>query len=180
MKPAGAVAQQNASGTAREDEAFVVGGALHGYVVDQGEIAEASTWDISLTDWRKLREQTLLDKSKLLSTKATAVSSTIGSPGHDYGIHALRMSNFDSLVTAYDGEIGKPGAFAGDRKAMTARAPALARQLRSKMRSMDRLVPQFRTTAEGSAFVDGWFASGSIDDLGHGPAAPTPPTPPTP
>lgn len=106
----GSTAQQNVAQTSLVSAAATLGNALNQYYSDQGQIANADNWNMSASDWRRLREQALLSKATTLHDELAPLTSGSPAPGTDYGITTASVTAFSALVNNFADEIGKPGA----------------------------------------------------------------------
>ena len=177
---------QNLAETALEDAASPLGRALRLCHLASGQMDQAAVWDLSLTKWRQLQEQALLTKARALH--AAIIPLTIGTTpvGKPYGLTAAKAVALLDLLEDYEAVISQPIAARAGRKAKTSDLRPRVRAVDGLLGGMDDLVVQFRGTAAGNLFVEGYFnarriggtASGGEDET---PAGPTPtPTPPPP
>jgi hypothetical protein len=171
--------QQNREERELEDHAFPLSNALYDVLLDAGREAEAAEWRMTETDWRKLREQLLLDKAQRLLDQLAAALAATPTVADDYGISTARIAALTQEWQDYAEVIGEPGARKATRAGLTGSLRARMRVLDGLAEKMDRLIVSFRGTPEGKAMVAGYFAARRVDDLGHGPHTP-PPGPPTP
>lgn len=166
----GSADQQNIHEKALEDAAHPLANALREYYLDNARADEAAEWDLSLSDWRRMREQALLGKAQRLHDQIRAVGAGEGGP---YGMSDAARTNLDEMIGDYAEAIGKPTEKRARKAADTASLRPAWRGVREILEAMDNLVVQFP-----ASFSQGWFAARRIDDRGvTGKAAETPPLP---
>ena len=171
----GATQQQNLAETALEDAAHPLARALRLLLLTQGNQTDAEAWNLTLTDWRKLQEQALLNRAKAL---ATALDTAVPA-GVPYGITADKVAALNDLIEDYEGVIGAPVAARAGRKAKTAEMRPRFRTVDGILEGMDDLILQFRGSEAGDLFVASYFNARRIG--GNGSATPpAPPAPPAP
>lgn len=159
----GVTDQQNAAETALENTAAPLGRALRLLFLAQNNLAAAAPWDLTLTDWRKLQEQVLLDRARALH--AALLPHTTGTPpaGADYGMDAEAAELLADKIDEYAGVIDAPGAAVSAKKAKTGSLRARFQVPDGFLAGMDDLAPQFGRNADGTVneagqlFVDGYF-----------------------
>lgn len=174
--------EQNREEKELEDLAFPLSNALYDCYLDAGREADAAEWEMTATDWRKLNEQSLLDKSKRLIDQLTAMLAATPSVAADYNISGERITDLDKEWRDYAEVIGAPGARRAGRAALTGSMRARMRVIDGLAAKLDRHVVGFRGTPAGNLFVDGYFIARRVDDLGgsggESPPADGGPTPP--
>lgn len=162
-----------------EDICYTLARALYRCCHEAGNDTDAAPWKLYPSDWRKLRDEQLLQKARVL---ATALATTIQAnpvTAAQYGIDTLSQSRLLQEAADYEALIGAPDAAIHARSTITTRLPADVRLLLNSLESLDDFIIQFRGTPAGNDFVAEWFLARSILDRGHGPGDP-PPTPPPP
>ena len=143
---------------------------------------QAAVWDLSLTNWRQLQEQSLLTKARALHAAIVPLTSGTTPPGKPYGLTAAKAAALLDLIEDYEAVISQPIAARAGRKAKTSDLRPRVRAVDGLLAGMDDLVVQFRGTPAGNLFVEGYFnarriggaASGGEDENPAGPI-PTPP-----
>ncbi|MGL4399813.1 MAG: hypothetical protein ACRCXD_08080 [Luteolibacter sp.] len=162
-----------------EDEAHKLGRALVNYCKDTDDLATAAKYDFQISGWRRLRDEVLLNKARLLATDAAlfATGSTATAAG-GYGITPAAIAKLTKEAVDYEKVITAPVNAIGERSTFTAELLPKSREIAELFDQLDDLAIQFRGTPEGDAFVATWLASGQIIDRGRGPGAEgTPPEP---
>ena len=146
-------------------------------------MAKAQHWRLTKSQWQKMPEPDLLNRSKTLRTELEALTSGSPAPGAAFGITTASVTAFSALVDNYDQQIGGPGDARADRKAMTGQLRDRYRDLRQMLQDIDGMIEGLRRqSADHNLFVDGYFNARRIG--GHPSEEeeepPTPPAPPTP
>jgi hypothetical protein len=179
----GVTAMQNLAETALEDAAFPLARALRLCYLATQQPDQAAMWDLSLTKWRQMQEQALLNKAKALHAAIVPLTAGATPPGKPYGLTASKTAALADLIGDYDEVIGKPVAARAGRKAKTADMRPRTRRVDGILSGMDDLIVQFRGTAAGDLFVEGYFNARRIggrapgEEAGGGPAPTQPPAP---
>lgn len=180
----GVTAGQNLAELALEDAATPLGRALRLCFLASGRLDQAALWDLSLTKWRQLQEQELLNKAKALHAAILPLTTGSPPPGKPYGLSAAKAQALKDLIDDYDAVIGQPGAARGSRKAKTSDLRPRTRVVDGVLDGMDDLIVQFGTTEAGRLFVQGYFNARRIGGQSSGGAGPAPggttPPPPNP
>jgi len=178
----GVTAGQNLAETALEDAASPLGRALRLCYLAAGQPDQAAIWDLSLTKWRQIQEQELLNKAKALHAAILPLTAGANPPGKPYGLTAAKAQALKDLIDDYDAVIGSPGAARSVRKAKTADLRPRTRVVDGYLAGMDDLIPQFGSSDAAKLFVQGYFNARRIGGQGSGgtdtpPGGPTPPPP---
>ena len=103
-----------------EDAAHELGQALAIYHRDRGEESEAGEVDLTITQWRQLRHQQLLQKSQLVVDRATAASS--GATAVDAAKYGITPATVQALVKErgdFEAIVNAPATAIAVRKALT-------------------------------------------------------------
>ena len=139
------------------------------------------------------RDQVPANAAGVVVEKARAILAgpAPAAPAHgpaDYGITAPAANALEELLADYNAVLTGPTGARKARKGQREQLPDRFAEVDAELESCDRLVVQLRgksndlpaVRAGKDAFVDGWFASRRIDDLGNGRSAngTPPPTPP--
>lgn len=164
-----------------EDICHALGGALVTCCLDADDAAGAAPFDLPLSAWRALRDETLLQRAEDL---ADAIASTIAADAVTagaYGLDTMSYSTLQSEISDYRAQIVAPDSAIDERSATGRALAAKVKDLLAAFLPIDRLIVQYKRTPAGEAFVAAYFATRNIIDRGHGPSpdSPTPP-PPTP
>ncbi len=162
-----------------EDSAHALGRAVVVCCRDAGDEAGAAPFDLTISGWRKMRDETLRGRARELETKATALAATPDAA--DYGITPAAVAALKQEADDYAALIAAPDVAISERKTLTGSVRPAYAAFEAKLQEMDDLVLAFRSTAAGAHFVAAYFAARSINDRGVGPGTPAPaPTPPAP
>lgn len=180
---AGHAAEKRREEKELEDAAHRFGRALVTYCKDTGDLATAGKYDFPISGWRRIRDEVLLEKARLLAADAGLVSTgTAATAAAKYGISSASIARLLKETEDYEKVITAPVNAIGERSTLTAGLLPKSREIAELFDQMDDLALQFRGTPAGDAFVATWLASGQIIDRGHGPgtgntltSSPTPP-----
>jgi hypothetical protein len=159
-----------------EDEAHKLGSALVSCCQDSDDLATAAKYDFPISGWRRLRDEELLNKARLLATDAGRIAS--GPDAAAYGITPAAVAKLNKEADDYERVITAPAGAIGERSTFTADLLPKTREISTLFDQMDALAIQFRGTPAGDAFVATWLASGQIIDRGHSHGTDNIPTPP--
>ena len=148
---------------------------------DQGDEENAAKVDLTLSGWRGLRDQQLLEKSRLVHQLGEAVT---GGPDAEaaaaYGITTEALAKLKKETDDYDAVITAPQQAIAERTARTQQLRQRFNAVESQFQVFDRPIELFRATPEGRDMIAAWQASRVIRDLGHGPSSQAPEESPTP
>lgn len=176
--------QQNLAETALEDAAHPLARAVRLYYREMDNHLEASGWDLALTDWRRMRENALLEKAKALRTVALSLTTGTPPPGAPFGITADAVNSLGDVIDDYQVIIGGPGAARAGRKAKTAALRPRYRVVDGLLEDIDDLIIALKNKSDAHRlFVESYFNARRIgghtppDEEENPPASPTPPTP---
>ena len=144
-----------------------------------GDEASAATFDRSLTSWRRMRDETLLQTARALETKAGAISLTPA--GTQYGITAERVAGLKKEADDYEALIVAPDEAISRRVASGKKVHGAYTALDDKLDEIGDLLLALRRTAAGAELVAAYEMARSINDRGRRPGEdPETPTPPAP
>ena len=137
------------------------------------------------------RDQVPANAAGVVVEKARAILAGPApvAPAHgpaDYGITAAATDALEELLADYNAVLTSPSGARKARKGQREQLPDRFAEVDAELESCDRLVVQSReksndlpaVRAATDAFVDGWFASRRIDDLGTGRSSTGTTTPP--
>lgn len=163
-----------------EDAAHELGRLVVRCCRSEGDEAGAASFDLTITGWRKMRDEVLLQTARSLETKATACAATPA--GVEYGITALKVAALKKEADDYAALIVAPDTAISGRAATTRQLRPAFNAFEDRLEEIDDLVLPLRTTAAGALFVSKYEQARSINDRGHGPGEdePEPPEPPSP
>ncbi len=177
----GATEQKQIEEAELEQEAYVFGGVLAIWLRDQGDEENAAKVDMTISGWRGLRDQQLLEKARLVHQLGEGVTTGPNAEAAAaYGITPEALANLKKETDDYDTVITAPQQAIAERKARTRQLRERFNAVESQFQVLDRLIELFRATPEGRDMIAAWQASRVIRDLGHGPASPPPEESPTP
>ncbi len=153
-----------------EDEAHKLGRALVNYCKDTDNLSTAAKYDFQISGWRRLRDEVLLNKARLLAADAAILTTgSTATAAAGYGITPAAIAKLTKEADDYEAIITAPVNAIGERSTLTAGLLPKSREIAELFDQMDDLAIQFRSTLEGDAFVSTWLASGQIIDRGRGP-----------
>lgn len=177
----GPTAEKDREETELEDAAGVLASALVLYHNDHQQESEAGEVDLTMSDWRKLRDQQLLAKSQLVIDRATALATgATAAEAAKYGITPAAVQSVVKERKDYDGIVNAPDVAIAIRKALTKGFRRACNATEVKFAEIDRLMPQLRTTDAGKALAAVWKAARIVKDSGSSGGGDTPPAPPAP
>jgi len=148
------------------------------YFRDHNDETNAAQVERSLSAWRRLRDQTLLDQARICRDLAQTV---VSGPAAAYGITAAVVGVLTAKIGGYAAAVTAPQQSIAARKSLTAQMRDKFNAVEARFEALDCLIPQFNTTEAGRQLIAAYETSRIIRDLGVGPS-PTPPqpTPPSP
>lgn len=143
-----------------------------------GDETGAATFDLPVSGWRRMRDETLLQTARLLEAKAALCAAS--PDGAAYGITTARVAALKKEADDYEALIVAPDAAISARAAVTRTLRAAFQAFEARLEEVDDLMLPLRATAAGALMVAKYEQARSIVDRGHGPAEDDPPPPPTP
>ena len=149
-----------------EDLAHEVGQALASYYEDQGHADLAAAVDFSISDWRKLAEDSLVGRAQVVEQSLTNALATSAAALVDYDLDAADLTALSEAIADYNKIIKSPQAAISNRKALTGVLRPRFRELSTLLSGMDKLVLRFRKTPAGRQFADAYLAARIVRDLG--------------
>jgi len=163
-----------------EDEAFKIARAVVNYAQDNNNEALAAKYDMPASGWRRMRDEALLQRARLLIADAGELASDAATTvaAGQFGITTAAVSDLEAEADDYAAIIAVPQDNIGDRSALTASLREKVRQVTRLFDQVADLIVQFGGTPEGDAFIAAYRASSQIIDRGHGPSPEPPPAPP--
>ena len=178
---AGATEQKQIEEAELEQEAYVFGGVLAIWLRDQGDEENAAKVDMTISGWRGLRDQQLLEKARLVHQLGEGVTTGADAEAAAaYGITPEALASLKKETDDYDAAITAPQQAIAERKARTRQLRERFNAVESQFQVLDRLIELFRATPTGRDMIAAWQASRVIRDLGHGPSSQPPEESPTP
>ena len=173
----------DAANKAREEKelegaCYKVARAVVSCCQDLGDEATAAKYDMPLSGWRRMRDEALLLRARLLETDATTLATGPNAvTAALYGVTPAAVALLASEGDDYDELVVAPQAAIGGRSALTGSLPTKSREAAALFAQLEDFLPQFGSTAEGFAFVAAYLESTMIIERGRGPA-PEPSIPP--
>ena len=171
----GAALDKDREETDVENLAHQIGRLLVQYFRDQEDETNAATCELSLSQWRGLRDVALIQKAREIHQLAVTAAAA---GGPDYGITSTLASLLDGEIGEYEIVITKPQTSIAQRKALTLGLRAEFKKVEAKFESIDDLILAYNTTEAGRSLIAAYKAARIIRDAGHGPTPP--PVPPLP
>ena len=159
-----------------------MGRALVTWFRDQGDETNAAKLDLSESAWRRLRDEQLLEKGRLVRDLGQGVvGGAKAAQAAEYGITAASVGSVDKEVEEYGKVVSAPQASIADRKSLTGQMRTKFNAVEAKFVALDDLILQFNATAAGRALIAAYQVARIVRDLGVGPKPqPQPPAPPPP
>ena len=174
----GAAVDKDKEETDVENVAHTLGRLLVQWFRDQGDETNAAKCDLSLSQWQKLRDTTLILKAREIRDLGLPIAATPA--GFAYGITSGLVQQLTDEVNEYEEFLTKPQTSIAQRKARTLGLRAEFKKLEAKFASLDDLILAFNSTAPGRSLIAAYKESRIVRDAGHGPKKPAPVTPPAP
>ncbi len=157
-----------------EDLSHEIGQTLADYYYDAEQDQNAHVVEFSATAWRRLRDEQLLNRSRILATKLSQALAADASTLANYGLDAADVTALNDAIEDYANAIATPAQAIATRKALTASLRGKYNVISDLLGSMDKLVLRFRNTAPGRSFAAQWQAARVIRDRSQAAKA-TPP-----
>ena len=145
---------------------------------DHDDETNAAKCDLRISDWRGLRDQTLIEKAREIRDLAIPVAAT--PEGFQYGITSSLVQDLTDQVNEYEEIVNLPALNIGQRKALTLGLRAEFNKVEAKFEALDDFILAFDTTPAGRTLIAGFRQARIIRDAGHGPGEPPAPPAPTP
>ena len=160
---------------------LALGNACGEWFGDQGSAGDQAQVTFTASGLTSARDQVPADAATVVIQKADAIlaapvpAAPALSPA-DYGITPGAVEALTELLADYRLVLTRPSGARKARKGKREQLPARFAEIDAVLGSCDNFVIQFRgketdlpdVRAAKNAFVDGWFASRRIDDLGGG------------
>lgn len=162
----GTAAQKEAAETALENAAHALGRMVVLYAHDHQNEVLAHKFDVPLGHWRKLRDEPLLERARLLAEEAAALIAQDPTGALDYSITPGALAPYQAKVDAFAATIVAPHQSIAHRSVLTASIPEQVRALSRLFENIEDILPQF-TTPAGLAFAAAYRSSAPIINRGH-------------
>ena len=169
----GHAADKEREETELEDLSHEIGQALADYYYDTEQDQNAHVVEFSASSWRRLRDEQLLNRSRILAGKLSQALAADAAKLGDYGLDSTDINALYASIEDYANAIATPSQAIATRKALTASLRGKYNVISDLLGSMDKLVLRFRNTAPGRSFAAQWQAARVIRDRSQ--AAKTPP-----
>ena len=163
------------------DATILLGNACGEWFGDQGSAGDQAQVTFTASGLTSARDQVPADAATVVIQKADAILAAPVPPAPalspaDYGITPGAVEALTELLADYRLVLTRPSGARKARKGKREQLPARFAEIDAVLGSCDNFVIQFRgketdlpdVRAAKNAFVDGWFASRRIDDLGGG------------
>lgn len=171
-----------------EDLAHRVGQLLAAFARDSAHEDLAAQVDFSLSNWRKLRNETLLDRARIVrnqlqQTLAAVIPppvpppSTVGPNPADYGLLPSLVTQLDKEIHDYELALTAPRQRISSKKALSEQLRPRFAEVEAAFSQLDTLIVGFNTTEPGRHLIAAYLAARTVVDAGHGPSTPPSPTP---
>ncbi|MES2707103.1 MAG: hypothetical protein V4726_10935 [Verrucomicrobiota bacterium] len=178
----GVAEEKDREETELEDAAFVLSQALGTWFTDQKHESDAGEVDLTISDWRQMRDQRLLAKSQRVIDLAKAVvAGPDGVAAAKYGVTTEAVTTLTKERADYDHIVNAPGVAQSLRRALTKGFRPAFNLVESKFKELDSLIIQFGRTEEGRSMIAAWKDARLKKGAGHtgsGPETAKPGVPP--
>jgi hypothetical protein len=171
----GHAADKEREETELEDLSHEIGQALADYYYDTEQEQNAHVVEFPASSWRRLRDEQLLNRSRILATKLSQALVADAATLVNYGLDAADNTALNAAIEDYANAIATPSQAIATRKALTASLRGKYNVISDLLGSMDKLVLRFRNTAPGRSFAAQWQAARVIRDRSQA-AKTTPPS----
>lgn len=166
----GNTAQKRKEEAELENAAYRLARAVVLYATDADDRALAGKYDLPVSSWRRLRDEALIQRARLLEADLEAiVAGADAATAAQYGIDAAAVTALKTEADDYQAQLVAPQQSISERKVLTETLPAQSRVVAAKFDEVGALVLQYETTPAGSAFVTAYKEAAQIIDRGHGP-----------
>lgn len=154
--------------TELEEAAYLVGSTLSIWFLDQQDEENAAKVNLTPSVWRRLRDQQLLEKARLLRDVAqTVIDGPQGAEAAEYGITTEEVARLTKEIDDYDARIAAPQQRIAERKARTSQLRDRFNAVEDRFELLDKFILHFRRTDAGRNLASAYQASRVIRDLGH-------------
>lgn len=161
-----------------ERDLHVLARATYRCLLSLNRVEDAAKVDLTPTNLHDARAVALAGMGEVVLDLAEVLSKA-GGGGEAYGVTDVKYASLNTQWQKYSVAVGAPITARGKRFALTHELPRDFAATENLFSELDDLIVQFRGTPEGDLFVDTWFQSRHVIDLGHGHAAPAPSPAPT-
>ncbi|HEY5894390.1 MAG TPA: hypothetical protein VIT91_14290 [Chthoniobacterales bacterium] len=158
-----------------ERAAHVLGQALAIYFRDRQDETQAAGFDLTASDWLRLRDLQLLAKSKLVVDAAeTLANGPAAADAAKYGITPATVTALVKERNEYDKMVNAPGVAISVRKALTNGFRPAFSIVEEKFKDLDKLILQFGGSEAGRGLVAAWKNARMQKGPGSGNGQPAP------
>ncbi len=176
----GHAADKDREETELEDLSHEIGRALADYYNDAEQEQNAHSVEFSISSWRRLRDEQLLNRSRILAAKLTQALTADAATLATYGLDQADADKLAQAIDDYAADIATPSNAIAERKALTASLRGNYKSISNLLGSMDKLILRFRSQTQGREFAAQWQAARVIRDRSQAAQSPTPAVPPAP
>ncbi len=163
----GEAALKARAGELVEESATDLAGYLSVYFADAGKEDQLPKVNLTLSEVQRLRDQQLVQRAQMLYDLALPLTAGKNAPGVPYGIDAELLRNFQEELSIYEQLSGKPRQARATKKTQTSQVTDSSAALARMLKTLDKLIVQFRGTPAGEELVESWFNARRIDSRGH-------------
>ncbi len=140
-----------------------------------GDEAGAATYDLTISGWRRMRDEKLLQTARGLEAKAGELAAS--PKGAEFGITAAVVAALKKEADDYAALIVAPDDAIGGKAALTKKVRPSFQAFETHLQTIDDLILPLRRTEEGSLLVAKYQEARTINDRGHRPGKDETPAP---
>ena len=151
----GATARKQHEQRELEDAAFLFGSTLAIWFTDQGDEQNAAAVDLTISDWRKLRDQTLLEKSRfLLQLFQQVVDGPNAQDAAEYGVNIEGLQRLSTEIDGYAEVISAPQQSIANSAGLRSQLRGRFNDVEKCFSDLDRLIHHFDQTCDSPSLAD--------------------------
>lgn len=174
----GTTSQKRVEEQQLEDVAYSLGRAVALYATDTDDRGLAEKYELTLTDWRRMRDEALLQRARLLESDAGAlVAGADATEAAKYGIDATSVADLKKEADDYQAYVTASQDAVTDRSTLTGSLRGDSRAVAAKFDEIGDLLLQYRNDPVGKQLIAEYQARGQVFDRGHGPGTEEEPEP---
>ncbi|MES2707919.1 MAG: hypothetical protein V4726_15105 [Verrucomicrobiota bacterium] len=164
----GVAGEKDREETELEEAVYMVAQALVSWFTDKKQESGAGEVDLTMSEWRHMRDQRLLTKSeRVMELAQSLVDGPEAAEAAKYGITPEAVTLLGKEWSDYDGIVNAPGVAQSLRRALTKGFPAALNLVESKFKELDRLIIQFARTEAGRSMIAAWKEARLKKGAGH-------------
>ncbi|MBL9131653.1 MAG: hypothetical protein JNG86_10665 [Verrucomicrobiaceae bacterium] len=167
LDPTGSATDKAREEKELEDAAHELGRLVVNACRDAGDEAGAATFDLPISGWRRMRDETLLQTARSLEAKAGQIATT--PKGAEYNITPAAVAALKKEADDYAALIVAPDDAIGGRAAVTKKIRPAFAAFEAKLQVIDDLILPLRRTEAGALFVAKYQEARTINDRGRRP-----------